>query len=225
MPEAPIMCTAGRKESVDEIVSAGARLAGSNRATSRGAAEKDEVFIDSSDPRIFARKVPETKTPRRRRGVFETVRTNRLLRGGRSSCRGGGAGRGGRAGRGSLGGHAGRARGRRLGLFDDLGRLDLDFGLPFLGLAAGHERRCEGDEGEGGRELLHFGVLLNVRSIRSFGGLSDRKSSDSRDVFQKHKHRSDGSYRLELPRKDTGIAPSVKPMNELARPREIRPAC
>ena len=60
-------------------------------------------------------------------------------------------------------GGARRARGRRLGgLFDDLRRLNLDFGLLLLGLVAGHERRCDGDEGEGGRELLHFGVLLAV---------------------------------------------------------------
>ena len=62
----------------------------------------------------------------------------------------------------AMGAVARRARGRRLGLFDDLGRLHLDFGLLFLGLAAGHERRGDGDEGEGGRELLHFGVLLTV---------------------------------------------------------------
>ena len=49
-----------------------------------------------------------------------------------------------------------------LGLFDDLRCLHLDFGLLLLGLVAGHERGCDGDEGEGGRELLHFGVLLSV---------------------------------------------------------------
>src|ERR1022692_4561294 len=73
-PEAPLMCTTGRNESVDEIVSAEATGPRRRQPPKRIAASRDEGFIGSSVLAEGRKEGAEKKNAPASPGRFETVR-------------------------------------------------------------------------------------------------------------------------------------------------------